>query len=117
MIFYAKDRVENIRTGAMGGTGQIVGSHPFAADARPEGTHFRMVGQMTLAPGASIGFHIHQNDEEIYLLTGGQGLYTDTDRKEYPVAVGDLTLTRQGEGHGLANTGNEPLTFVAVIAA
>ncbi len=117
MIFYAKDRVENIRAGAQGGTGRIVGSHPFAADARPENTHFRMVGQMALAPGSSIGFHVHQNDEEIYLITGGRGAYTDADRKEYAVAAGDLTLTRQGEGHGLANTGDEPLTFVAVIAA
>lgn len=116
MIFYAKTKVENVREKAMGGSGQIVGRHPFKLEDRPENTHFKMTGEMTLAPGSSIGFHVHEKDEEIYIITSGRGLYTDSDGQKYPVAVGDITLTRQGEGHGLANDGEGPLTFTAVIA-
>lgn len=116
MIFYANDRVENVRQKVMGGEGEIRGLHPFNADARPKNSHFKMVGEMTLAVGASLGFHVHENDEEIYIIVKGAGLYTDTDKKTYPVVPGDVTVTRQGEGHALANTGNEPLVFSAVIA-
>lgn len=117
MLFYSKNRFENVRQKAMGGTGEIVGLHPFKPEDRPGDTHFKMVGEMTLAPGASIGFHIHENDEEIYMIVKGQGLYTDNDKQSYPVVPGDVTITRQGEGHGLANSSqSEPLVFHAVIA-
>ena len=117
MIYYAKDEIKGVRQKAQGGEGEIHSLHSFVQDRRPENSCFRMVGRMTLPPGSSIGFHIHAEDEEIYLITGGGGIYTDNDRREYPVAPGDLTLTRRGEGHGLFNNGEEPLTFVAVIAA
>ncbi len=116
MIFYGKDKVEAVREKAAGGAGRIVGRHPFQADSRPESSRFKMVGEMTLEPGASIGFHVHESDEEIYIITSGRGIYTDSDRSEHPVAVGDVTLTRRGEGHALANTGDGQLTFTAVIA-
>lgn len=116
MIFKAEDRAASVREKAQGGTGAIHGLHSFKAEDRPEGTCFKMVGNMTLPKGASIGFHIHHDDEEIYIITSGQGLYTDKNQQTAPVGPGDMTLTRQGEGHGLANTGDEPLTFIAVIA-
>ena len=115
MIFYAKSKVENCREKAQGGDGQILGRHPFKAEDRPENTSFKMIGDMTLAPGSSIGFHVHEKDEEIYIITAGQGIYTDADGSKFPVTAGDVTLCRQGEGHALANTGEGPLTFTAVI--
>jgi mannose-6-phosphate isomerase-like protein (cupin superfamily) len=116
MIFYVKDNFENVRQKAAGGEGEIRGLHPFKPEDRPQNTHFKMIGEMTLAAGASIGFHIHEKDEEVYMIVKGRGLYTDNDKKTYPVVPGDVTVTRQGEGHGLANTGDEPLVFSAVIA-
>lgn len=116
MIFYGKDRFEVVRQKVQDGEGEIRGLHPFNTEKRPENSHFKMVGEMTLPVGASIGFHIHENDEEIYIIVKGQGLYTDSDKNTYPVAPGDLTVTRQGEGHGLANVGDGPLVFTAVIA-
>ncbi len=116
MIFYAKDRFENVRQKAMGGEGEIRGLHPFKPEDRPQSTRFKMVGEMTLAPGASIGFHIHENDEEIYMILKGRGLFTDNDKKTHPVGPGDLSITRKGEGHALANTGDDVLSFCAVIA-
>ncbi len=116
MIFYGKDRFENVRQKPAGGEGEVCGRHPFKPEDRPEKTRFKMIGEMTLPVGASIGFHTHENDEEIYIIARGRGLYTDNDGKTHPVVPGDVTMTRQGEGHGLANAGDEPLVFNAVIA-
>jgi len=116
MIFFAKDKVESVRQKAQGGEGEIRSLHPFSLDKRPERTAFKMIGEMALAPGASVGFHIHQEDEEIYIIKQGQGRYTRADGQTAEVGPGDVTLTRKGEGHGLANIGPELLVFTAVIA-
>ena len=116
MIFYGKDRFENIREKVAGGAGTICGLHPFKPEDRPQDSRIKMVGEMTLAVGSSIGFHVHESDEEIYIIVSGRGLYTDSDRQTHAVVPGDVTLTRRGEGHGLANDGDEPLVFNAVIA-
>ena len=117
MLINAKDRKASVREKAQGGEGEIHGLHSLTVDTRPEGTFFKMIASMTLPRGSSIGFHIHHDDEEIYIITGGRGIYTDNDGRKYPVVPGDVSITRQGEGHGLANDGDEPLTFNAVIAA
>ncbi|MDR1545802.1 MAG: cupin domain-containing protein [Deltaproteobacteria bacterium] len=115
MIFKDKDAVKATIDKAKGGVGQIF-SNTFLNDAnRPERTRAGMVAVNTLPPGASLGFHVHETNEEIYYFIQGQGLYTDADRRQYPIAAGDLTLTRQGEGHALDNAGAEPLVFAAVI--
>ena len=116
MIFFAKDKAEIVRQKPQGGEGEIRGLHPFAPDKRPEGTAFKIIGEMTLSPGAAIGFHVHQDDKEIYVIRQGRGRYTKSDGQAQEVGPGDVTLTRKGEGHGLANIGPEPLVFTAVIA-
>lgn len=117
MIFYVKDNVEVVREAPMGGKGQVHGRHPFKAGHGPEKTRFKMIGAMTLSPGSEIGFHVHAQDEEIYIINSGQGIFTDNDKQTYPVAPGDIMVTRQGEGHALTNNGDVPLIFTAVIAA
>lgn len=116
MIVYAKDRQPSVSHQPQGGEGLIEGLRSLTADNRPDRTCFRMAAQMTLPPDASIGFHLHPDDEEIYVILSGSGLYTDADGQTSPVGPGDLTLTRSGEGHALANNGQEPLVFFAVIA-
>ena len=116
MIFFARDKVENVRQKAAGGEGDILSRQPFSADKRPERTSFKMIGEMTLSVGASVGFHVHQEDEEIYIINQGLGRYTGNDGRTAEVGPGDVTLTRKGEGHSLVNVGREPLVFTAVIA-
>jgi mannose-6-phosphate isomerase-like protein (cupin superfamily) len=116
MIFSVRDSVESVRLKSQGGEGEIRSRHPFSADRRPEGTLFKMIGEMSLAVGASIGFHVHKDDEEIYIINQGRGSYTRHDGQAAEVGPGDVTLTRKGEGHGLAKIGSEPLLFTAVIA-
>lgn len=116
MIVFAKDRLPSVSRRPQGGEGRIDGLHYWAVGTRPDHSRFKMSAQMTLPPGGSIGFHLHPDDEEIYVILSGQGLYTDGDGRTSPVGPGDLTLTRSGEGHALANQGQEPLVFLAVIA-
>lgn len=116
MIVFAQDRQPSVSLQPQGGEGRIEGLRSLTADNRPEGSRFKMAARMTLPPGASIGFHLHPDDEEIYVILSGRGLYTDSDGQTSPVGPGDLTLTRSGEGHGLANNGQEPLVFFAAIA-
>lgn len=115
MIFFAKDRQASVQQDVRGGTGEVEFLHSLTRENKPQNSSLRMVGQVTLARGSSIGFHIHEHDEEVYIITSGTGLYTDTDGQACLVGAGDVTLTRQGEGHALSNTGDQPLVFMAII--
>jgi len=74
-----------------------------------------MASRIELEPGASIGFHEHTDDEEVYAIISGKGLFSD-GRTEIEVNPGDILLTRKGMSHSLKNTSDVPLVFFAVIA-
>lgn len=71
---------------------------------------------MELQADSEIGFHKHENDEEIYYIISGTGLVKDNENQE-EVSAGDLIYTKDGEWHGLKNIGTEPLSFIAFIVA
>lgn len=74
----------------------------------------RLFSRITLEPGCSIGYHIHDKDAELFYILKGTGEYNDNGeiRTVYP---GDVTICPTGEGHGIANRTEEVLEFVAVI--
>ncbi|MDD5968684.1 MAG: cupin domain-containing protein [Candidatus Fimousia sp.] len=74
----------------------------------------RMYAQVTLEPGCSLGYHEHHNESETYYILSGQGEYNDNGTTR-PVAAGDVTFTPDNCGHGLANTGDTDLVFMALI--
>ena len=74
----------------------------------------RMFNHMILAPGNSIGEHRHEGDNEIFYFLSGTGEYNDNGTK-VQVCPGDTTICSDGEMHGLVNTGDEPLKFIALI--
>ncbi len=74
----------------------------------------RMFNHSTLKPGSSVGYHIHKGDFEAYYILKGEGLYTENG-VEYQVRAGDVTLCKDGESHGIENTGTEDLEFIALI--
>ena len=45
----------------------------------------------------------------------GEGEYNDNGTSWRHVKAGDITFTPDGRGHGLANTGNTDLVFMALI--
>ncbi len=75
----------------------------------------RMASRIELAPGASIGLHLHHQDEEVYAIISGEGLY-GFDGGECRAKTGDIFVTKKGSSHSLKNNGNSPLIFFAVVA-
>ena len=49
-----------------------------------------LYSEVTLEPGCSLGYHEHHNES-------------------------DVTFTPDGQGHGMTNTGDEDLVFMALI--
>lgn len=73
-----------------------------------------LYAEVTLEPGCSLGYHEHHGESETYYIISGQGEYND-DCRYRTVGPGDITFTPSGHGHGLANTGNSDLVFMALI--
>ena len=69
---------------------------------------------MTLAPGNSVGYHVHEGDNEIYYILSGTGEYNDNGNI-CTISAGDVTICNDGESHGLLNTGVEPIELIALI--
>jgi mannose-6-phosphate isomerase-like protein (cupin superfamily) len=76
--------------------------------------NIRLISEITLPPGASIGKHNHENEAEYYLILSGSGL-VDDDGKEVKVEKGAAVITKDGAFHSIANNGTVPLVFHAVI--
>lgn len=116
MIFKADKLEKAIVERPRGGTGQIRSSIAFPMGKAPAGSAFQTVACQELLPGSSVGFHVHADNEELFVIISGQGSFTDFDGSRHPVGPGDILLTLRGQGHALANTGSEPLAFLAAIA-
>jgi mannose-6-phosphate isomerase-like protein (cupin superfamily) len=76
--------------------------------------NIRMLAEASLPPGASIGYHRHDNETEYYLILSGSGEVNDNGTVK-PVKAGDAMITGNGESHSIKNTGDIPLVFHAVI--
>ena len=74
----------------------------------------RLFSRITLNPGCSIGYHVHEQDAELFYILAGIGVYSDNGT-EKAVRAGDVTICETGHGHSIANTGEDPLEIVAVI--
>jgi len=74
----------------------------------------RLIAEVILPPGASIGEHNHESETEYYLIISGNGLVNDNG-KDIEVKAGDAIITGGGASHSITNTGNVPLVFHAVI--
>lgn len=73
-----------------------------------------MFSQVTIPAGCSLGYHEHHGESETYYILSGEGTYQDNG-KEYPVKPGDVTFTPSGSAHGLKNTSDKDLVFMALI--
>ncbi len=87
----------------------------YAAPLGEQKSGFTFAARIELEPGASVGFHCHDHDEEVYALISGEGIFLH-DTGESPIKPGDLFVTQKGMSHGLRNTGTEPLVFFALVA-
>lgn len=73
-----------------------------------------LYAEVVLEPGCELGYHEHHGESETYYILQGVGEYNDNGTKR-PVSKGDVTFTPDGCGHGLVNTSNIDLVFMALI--
>jgi len=112
MITRNHEAIVEDRANMRGGLGTVRLEHWF----KPE--HFkakiRLCTRMTIAPGATIGEHSHEADDEIYIVLSGQGRILENGEWQ-DIRPGDAILTGNGASHSVENTGDEPLVIAAVI--
>jgi mannose-6-phosphate isomerase-like protein (cupin superfamily) len=94
-----------------GGQGTVELMHLFKEELP---ARCRILARITLPEGASIGYHTHDNETEIYYFLKGTGTVDDNGEQK-PVSVGDALHTGGGRGHAVFNTGTGDLEFMAVI--
>lgn len=97
----------------MGGAGHVL-KKDILGEKELNGRKCRLYAEMTLEPGCSIGYHVHEGESETYYFLSGEGTYDDNGA-ERPVKAGDVTYTPDQCGHAIKNTGTENLVFMALI--
>ena len=102
------EKKENV----FGGNGPVFMEH--LLDQEQLGGMCRLFNKVTLKPGSSLGYHVHEGDSEAYYILSGEGTYNNNG-ETMKVVPGDVTFTKNGEGHGISNDGTEPLIMIALV--
>ena len=74
----------------------------------------RMYARITLVPGSSIGYHIHEGEMETFHIISGSAKISDNGT-EIIAETGDTILTQSLNGHSVECAGDEPLVMIALI--
>ena len=72
--------------------------------------------ECVLMPGAFVGYHRHEGNEEIYYVLSGEGEYLH-DGERSTMGPGDASLVKSGKCHGIRNTGEQDLRLLVFGAA
>ena len=112
MIFFRRDaRVSEI-DGCHGGFGKLNCASLLSEAWKQAGGRFQFVHDDLLEPGTTIAEHLHEGDEELYIVLEGSGIAL-LDGERYEVGPGDAYICRSGHTHGIEN-GNAPLRMIVV---
>jgi quercetin dioxygenase-like cupin family protein len=106
---YILDHEKNIaveESGPHDGGGKTT-AFPFFSKFKGTKIAFR---KRILHPGSSIGYHLQEQQEIYYILSGNGEL--QMNGKTIPVSTGDAILTLPGNHHGLKPAGNEDLSVL-----
>ncbi len=112
MIRKAAQMESEVRTALRGGPGAVTVQHLFKSNEITART--RLCARLILPPGAGIGLHAHEGEDELFVVTRGSGLVEDGGARQR-VGVGDAILTGKGASHAVQNDGPEPLEMIALI--
>jgi mannose-6-phosphate isomerase-like protein (cupin superfamily) len=103
--------IAKIETGTYNGGGNTTG-YSFFSKADGLKMVFR---KRVLHPGLAIGYHLQNEDEIYYLISGTDEM--QMNGKSFPVKTGDAILTRPGSSHGLKQKGNDDLVIIIAYQA
>lgn len=113
MIRKAENMVPEKREHMRGGDGTATVTPAFLqGDYQSE---LRLYSHITLPTGASIGYHVHQGEEELFYILAGTAEFNDNGILQ-TIKAGDATVTCSGQGHSIRNIGDAPVEILAVIA-
>ena len=110
MITYNHQQLHGVNEFMRGGK-KFVNTTKLSLELPP---HMRLFNILTLVPGASIGYHVHENEAELFYFLEGCGRVQDDDAF-YDISAGDAMLTPSGHGHSVENTGDHDLVILAAI--
>ena len=110
MITRKGDIQSEIREQMRGGNGRAVMTKLSAE--LPE--KMRIFSTISLMPGDSIGYHIHEGETELFYFVKGSCKVRDDDA-ENVLTAGDVLSTPSGHGHSVENVGEDEVLMVAVI--
>ncbi len=114
MLQKAESMVRELRQNMRGGQGEVEIIQLFQPDQYKGKA--RLIARIILQPGCSIGMHEHVGEEEIYYITSGQAVLTDSTLAEDVIMEeGDASLTLSGQAHAIRNDGPETLELVAIV--
>jgi mannose-6-phosphate isomerase-like protein (cupin superfamily) len=105
---FCKEKIED----AFGGKGTTVLNSWLSDDEMPP--HLNLVSTAVVSIGGSVGNHEHHGEAEIYYIKSGQGEYNDNGNI-VKVMQDTVVLCRDGECHGIVNTGDRELEIIAII--
>lgn len=112
MVRKAEEMEREIRERMRDGKGEVRITHIFKPDELKG--KVRLVAEITLEAGCSIGKHEHAGEEEIFYIIEGEATVDDNGEVRH-VTAGDAILTGGGGYHAIENTGTGPLRIMAVI--
>lgn len=106
--------ISTVKPNMRGGNGQAV-----VTDILNKGEYkgsSRLLGTITLAPGCSIGTHVHENEEEVFYVIEGTATYLDNG-ETVTLYKGDSCICLGGETHSIANGAEEGdlVIFAAIL--
>ena len=112
MIRKAAECQKEYRENMRGGNGTVeLTAFATPAELNDKG---RLFANITLKPGCSIGYHVHEADSELFYVIKGEALYDDNGTP-CTVSAGDVMLCPAGTGHAISNNGTEDVELCAVI--
>jgi mannose-6-phosphate isomerase-like protein (cupin superfamily) len=111
MVKNVHEIIPEVAEGVRGGMGTVT-AHKLL-DLFP-GSAIKSVGLVRLEPGASIGVHSHEGDEDFYYCISGTGVVVDNG-VEHPFTPGTLQIARSGDSQALRNTGETELVFLGAL--
>jgi quercetin dioxygenase-like cupin family protein len=111
MIFRKDDINTDIRHHLRGGAGEVKQKTLASGDCVP---NLRTQSIQTIEKGATIGYHIHEDESEIYYILKGRASFNDNGKCSI-LNEGDLVITNGGCGHAVANAGDGELVLLATI--
>ena len=82
--------------------------------AKDDGAQNFALRRFVIHPHGQIGIHDHEEEHEIFILSGEGSVFNDSGEK-YNIKANDTLYVPPNDPHGYTNTGNHDLIFLCII--